>query len=197
MYANAYGGSLGLDACELLTKSVTIDARSVMIRYSLLKGLAGTFMPRSSYFFLMGCALDGCKALGDMDMDGIITTSTAWDLEKLDIRNGTANGISLRSCTKALLYKVKLACAGNGVYVGGPMRADLQNVKGTVSGAYGLVAEDGAHVKVDANVTVSGGTNALKSGSRAATDWTAFRAGTKNEFDTGEDASDGSRIWEA
>jgi hypothetical protein len=188
MYMFGAGLRTVIDSCYFNTKSLSIDAFNAMLRFSHLKSLADSLTLKGTNFFTTGNIFDGCKTIGDLDGQEM----TSWDMEKSEIRNGVGNGIELRSGCKQIMYKLKIGCTGNGIHAIGPQRVEATQIGGTVSGI-GLVAEDGAHIKVNSACNITGTGGDLKSGGMAATDWTTFRGGAKNQLDT---TTDLSRIWE-
>lgn len=115
------------------------------------------------------------------------------------VRSATAHGITVSCGAHCYLTRVSIVnSTGDAVNCAGSTSTSLTFVTGTGNGGYGVVASDGAHIKIDADTTVTGTSGDIKSGTLAARAYTDFRANPplKNEIDLTAGTGDGSRIWQ-
>lgn len=161
----------------------SFDSR-LFISQSLLDGV-GTSSGFPFFDLDMGGALftqtvfDGCAPIGTSDAFGIPNFHPETILmEECLIKNALGDAISIISPTRLDLFVVEIdGSLGNAINVDGPCKMILTDVTGSGNGGYGVIADDGAHVQVDAATTVTGTLGDTKSGSLGMTTYAQVAAG--------------------
>jgi len=146
---------------------------------SLANGTAG--LPILTNFALLNCLLKDSVA-------GFSTSPTGDGLYQLEGRVQMEN-VKIEGAT------------GNGLRIeGAGSRADLVHVTGVVLGDYGIYADFGAQVSVDATTTVTGTLGAIKSGSLAPLTYANVAIGVNGGYDIPPNApitdATGTRVYE-
>jgi hypothetical protein len=112
---------------------------------------------------IFNTVFDGCSSFGggQPDIFGIQTLiPVAWQLGNCWLRNSLGDAFTVRAPTRVDMATVQIDGAmGNGVIATGPCQLLLTGLTGSGNTGYGVVTDDGAHVKVDVATTTIGNTD--------------------------------------
>jgi len=128
--------------------------------------------------------IDGCSTVGGST--GIEETNrVAISMDKIIVRNGTADGIFVGPLTSMRLRRTRCDNnAGDGVEVQGANRITLLNVSGTGNTGLGLRVTDAAQANLQGTVDITGVGGDYKVGGNAIGTWGAF-SGDENDLGAG------------
>ena len=176
--------------------------------------MAGCLLTGPSFYMVnatpqsfFDCVLSGCGSYSSVQQNGLfIESNTAFancliENSVPSFSNAAGDAIFQASGSIQLDHVQINGAAGDGVHVVGSLaQAGLIHVTGSGQGDFGVQAENGAQVSVDATTTVTGASGDTQSGSLAPTTYAQVAAG--NAYDLPPNAASinvatGTRIFQS